>query len=437
MPYEEYFASCSFSPYTNQTFSNYFTSSGSGSFLYRSDYFGETGQTRAGKYSYSAYGSRTDSYTDSLVSRSGSARIYESTSYSLDLGKNTASYIYNELKAYYAKAELGYLTINSDAVIVTDGAGSYTAVYAIGTVETTSSTTYEINFPYIEYNGIKESTTTTLDTYIRKTSVQNDTYYGPLEGSEVTYNRLADTLVPHTYSNIKTTRHIGGVITSEGGISNTMNIEWIGYSSGGDQNLCLLYTETASNKDVSEYASVLMETDSFSSSNKIDIFSYGASFSNDAEEITYTITYDTITTSAVQSQTTTLEKLYEVYINSFFYGFIKTNTTNTTIYTAGTSTQSVELVSRSEDYIFTYGTAFVASGVSYTDVQTISTTSNFTKFVELSGLNKATSFSVRSFVTTTASFKHRNNVYGVSVNVGGIPDGRRYSFAPSFPKSVL
>jgi len=321
-----------------------------------------------------------------------------------------------------------------------DGSGevSYTDFYSNSDTVVNNTDTAPYNPSLPAYFGNYKTETTTLQVALRKTTEEIATFYGPLEDSEATYTRIVYTDTQTTLSSIKTINQDSKVYWDVQGLSQSFKIEWIGYSSGGDQNLGLVYTGTAVSKDISEYAKILMETDSFSSSNQRNVFSFGSAFTNENFQDSYTLTYDIITTSEVASQTTTLERASIGIINSFLYGFIKTNTANATIYTAGTSTESVELVSSSQRFIYTYDTSVVAvSGASYSEVQAISTTSNFTKFVELSGLNKATSFVVRSFVTTTAPYTYRTNVYGITVDAGGNPDGRAYSFAPIFPQSAL
>jgi hypothetical protein len=280
----------------------------------------------------------------------------------------------------------------------------------------------------------KTTTITTISADIRKISSIIATYYGPLDNSEITYERLVNTLVPNTFSDIKIVCNNSAIITSYGGKSNTISIEWFGYAGLGEQFLGLIYTSTEENKDISLYDKIMMETDSFSSSNKKEIFSYGAFFSDVTYSgDTYTLTYDIITYSEVESQTTTLQKESLVVINSFVYGFIKTNTADTTISTAGTYSDSIELISYSKSPVILFDTnIWAVSGVSYTVVQTISTTSNFTQFVELSGLNEATSFEVRSFATITSPYTSRANGQVVSAGTGA-----GYSFAPIFTQSVL
>jgi hypothetical protein len=462
MPYKEYLVSCSFSPYVSRTFSNYesFSTSGVG-IVGVSESFGNTAEKEAGIYSYTASGSGSSATLGPLPPpnvEKGTADEGRHTLYSIKFSQSTASYIYAESYSKSGtheddgfsiygnegstKLEQGSLTIDSDGSFIIGGSGLsttfYSYIYDTYVVANRVETTYPINFPYIDYVMAKTTTTTTIEVDIRKTSTVIWTYYGPIENSETTYKRLINTVLPHTFSNIKTTCNNSAVIVGHGNKSNTMNIEWIGYNSGGGQKLGLIYSQAGVSKDISLYDKVMMETDSFSSSNKREVFNYGSSFTNSGDEITYTLTYDIITTSEVESQATTLERLSLSNINSFSYGFIKTDTIDTTIYTAGTFSDSVELAYLSEGYVNApEGTAFAGSGVSYTQVQAISTTSNFTKFVEISGLNKATSFIVRSFVTTTTSYIHRNNASGISVDAAGNPDGRRYSFAPAFPDSVL
>lgn len=487
MPYEQYLASASTSSYGSRTFSSsqdapsFGTStSNSDSFVFGcspfggppsvtvnsssgSGYYSGGGQqAQGGLYSYSRIGTGSSSGFNTYAIAGGCPDTPQNTS-----GGGSGYSGATNSESVITEFGNGAITISGDYLIDNtnqDGqasqktAYSFTASWNVASsqfdgsgevsytdflsnsdtvINNTATAPYNPSLP--SYFVDRITTLTTLEASLNKTTEEIATFYGPLEESEATYNRITYTQTPNTFSSIKTTTFGSRVYWDVQGLSQTFNIEWLGYSGGGAQNLGLVYTTTAVSKDISEYATVLMETDLFSSSNQREVFSYGAPFTDEYYGDTYTLTYDTITTSEVASQTTTLERQTIAEINSFLYGFIKTNTADTTIYTAGTSTQSVELVSYSKAgvYINPYETENVGSGVSYSEVQTISTTSNFTRFVELSGLNKATSFIVRSFVTTTAPYTYRSNTYGITVDNEGNPDGRSYTFTPAFPQNGL
>jgi hypothetical protein len=475
MPYEQYLSSASTSAYVGTTYTESTATGGvTATVIFdppisaTQTFYNSTGlryTAVGGIYGFTASGtsfqSASGSYADPFTGQSGSnsAGQTASTEYRTSYGNESYSVSGMELRAeagdgvdvngnYGGQSALSSTTYsataswNSDSSFF-DGEGGITTTssfyfYLNGPPNsggTSGSSSFSPNLIGYYFGRITSITTLSVD--LRNTTESTATFYGPLEASETTYTYIIETAVNHTFSSIKTLVNNKPFWDVEYQ-SKTFKIEWIGYSGGGAQNLGLVYTGTAVSKDISEYAKILMETDSFSSSNQRDIFSFGSAFTNENFQDSYTLTYDIITTSEVASQTTTLERASIGIINSFLYGFIKTNTADTTIYTAGTSTESVELVSSSQRFIYTYDTSVVAvSGASYSEVQAISTTSNFTRFVELSGLNKATSFVVRSFVTTTAPYTYRTNVYGITVDVGGNPDGRAYSFAPIFPQNAL
>jgi hypothetical protein len=469
MPYEQYLSSASTSAYVGTTFTESTATGGvtetqiiDPPISATEDFYNSTASTRraiAGIYgltsSIGAQQFNSYAYADpnTYLFASNSAGQTASTEYKTSYGNESYSVSGMELRAEAGDGvdvngnSGGQSTLSSTTYSATGSWNSDSSSFdGEGGITTTSYYSFYIN-TFITNGGTSGSSTlspnlinyffgsttstTTLSVNLRKTTQGTETFFGPIGGSSTTYTYIIETTVNHTFSSIKTLVNNKPFWDVEYQ-SKTFKIEWIGYSGGGAQNLGLVYTTTGANKDISPYAKVMMETDSFSSSNQRDVFSYGSSFSDGGDEVTYTVTYDTITTSAVASQTTTLERQTIADINSFLYGFIKTNTADTTIYTAGTSTLSAELFFYSKQPVFIYDTAFfVASGVSYTQVQTISTTSNFTKFVELSGLNKATSFVVRSFVTTTAPYTFRTNGNAVSGN------DRTYAFAPVFPQSAL
>lgn len=475
MPYEQYLSSASTSPYVLTTYTESTATAGvTATVIFdppisvTETYYNSTASTRraiAGIYgltsSVGAQQFASNSYADPFtgLSASNSGGQTSSTEYKTEYGNESYSASGLEIRAEAGDGidvngnSGGQNTLSSTIYSATGSWNSDSSSFdGEGGITTTSSFSFYIN-TFISNGGTsgsstwspnlagyylaKRTSTTTLSVDFRQTTAETKTFYGPIEDSSTTYTDVVLTIVNHTFSSIKTLVDDKPFWDLEYQ-SRTFKIEWIGYSGGGEQNLGLVYTGTGVSKDISQYATVLMETDSFSSSNRRESFAFGSAFTDENFSDAYTLTYDIITNSAVESQTTTLERASIGFINSFLYGFIRTNTADTTIYTAGTSTESVELVSASQRFIYTYNPAIVAiSGASYSEVQAISTTSNFTKFVELSGLNKATSFIVRSFVTTTAPYTYRTNVYGVTVDNGGNPDGRSYSFAPIFPQSAL
>ena len=454
MPYVQYLDSASTSAYLSATFSK--------STTYTFIYTGNITES-AGNYGGAAMQSGTyynPAGGESPASNSGAERIeeirgttYSDNSFSAS-GSSVREYNGNDEDAYSNKGMQSFHSFSSYTAsgiwdgtqIVSEGSSTYSTSYTTGGTNNTGEvygnsdsgeTVNEVNVNIIGYFLGYITTVTSSAVTIRKTTESTATFYGPLEESETTYTYVYPETIEHTFTNIKTLTQ-SELFWDVEYQSKTFNIEWLGYSGGGAQNLGLVYTATAVSKDISAYDAVLMETDSFSSSNQRESFAYGASFDDEYDGDTYTLTYDIITTATIASQTTILDKELFYFINSFYYGFISTYTTGTTIYTAGTSSETIELTSASKGFVYTYDSdAFAVSGVSYSAIQAISTTSNFTQFVELSGLNKATSFIVRSFVTTTASYTHRGNAYGASVDGGGNPDGRSYSFAPVFPESAL
>ena len=475
MPYEQYLASANTSPYNISTYTANSSTSGVTSTVIidalvsitQTQYVstGANSTAVAGIYGLTQGGisqqlnsySYADPNTALFASNSGGQTsineyrtIYGNESYSA-----SGSELYAEAgdgrdvdgnsAGQYTVSSTSYSATGSwnSALSSFDGSGGRTTTSSfsfylntfISSGGTSGSSTWSPNL--IGYYFGKITSITSLSVDLLKTTESTATFYGPLEGSETTYTYVYPTTIEHTFTNIKTLKDSKFFWDVEYQ-SKTFNIEWLGYAERGAQALGLVYSTTAESKVISEYATILMETDSFSSSNERESFLYGGAFSGDNDGASYTITYDIITTTAVESQTTLLAKELYSTINFFSYGFISTYTTGTTIYTAGTSSETVELISYEKQFVFTYdASANTLAGVSYSAVQTISTTSNFTQFVELSGLNKATSFIVRSFVTTTAPYTYRSNTYGVTIDGNGNPDGRSYSFAPVFPPSAL
>ncbi|NBX71909.1 hypothetical protein EBQ91_03235 [bacterium] len=185
-----------------------------------------------------------------------------------------------------------------------DGSGieSRTDFYSNSDTVVNNTTTYPYNPNLPAYFVNYKTEITTLEVALRKTTEETATFYGPLEDSEATYTRIVYTDTQTTFSNIKTINQGSKVYWDVQGLSQSFKIEWVGYSSGGDQNLGLVYTTTGASKNISPYDKIMMETDSFSSSNRRESFAYGNAFTDENYQDTYTVTYDTITTSAVESQ---------------------------------------------------------------------------------------------------------------------------------------
>jgi hypothetical protein len=468
MPYEQYLSDASTSAYVGTTFTESTATGGVTATVIidapiskTETFYNSTGLSYTavgGIYGFTASGTSLQSasysaaYTFTNQSSSSSGGQTASTEYKTSYGNESYSVSGRELRAEAGDTvdvngnSGGQNTLSSTTYSATASWNSDSSSFdGEGGITTTSSYSYYIN-TFITSDGTSGSSTlspnlinyflgsttsiTTLSVDLRKTTQSTATLFGPLEDSEATYTYIIETAVNHTFSSIKTLVNNKPFWDVEYQ-SKTFKIEWIGYSGGGAQNLGLVYTGTAVSKNISEYATILMETDSFSSSNRRESFAFGTAFTDENYQNTYTVTYDTITISAVESQTTTLERQPLAYINSFIYEFIKTNTADTTIYTAGTSTLSAELTSSPQANINVFNTDFVVSGGSYSYIQAILTTSNFTRFVELSGLNKATSFNVRSFVTTTAPYTYRTNAWQIA------GQGKSYSFSPLFAQSAL
>jgi hypothetical protein len=455
MPYEQYLSSANTSAYLSATRSrstNY-TFIYTGNITESAGIYGNAKLQTGTYYNPPPSGGGASASGAELISEIGGT-TYGNNSFTAS-GATTNAYNGNNEDAYGNQGMESYRTISSFTAsgswigteFTSTNASTYSTSFTTGGTNNTgevygNSDSGETVVPAAvgirDYFFDQITIETSSSVAIRKTTEGTSTLYGPLEDSEATYTYIIETQVEHTFSGIKTLTNSRFYWDLEY-LTKSYGIEWLGYAGGGVQNLGLIYTETGEDKDISQYDSVLMETDSFFSSNRREVFSYGASFSDEYNGDTYTLTYDIITTSAVGSQTTTLERASVGFINSFLYGFIKTNTTNTTIYTAGTSSESIELVSYSKQPVFIYDTdgIFTVYGVSYSNIQTILTISNFTEFVELSGLNKATSFIVRSFVTTTAPYTYRTNNFAVTAFNDGNPNGNSYTFGPAFPESAL
>jgi hypothetical protein len=316
------------------------------------------------------------------------------------------------------------LTYNGTISFITYYSGDYVT-------GTTLTNTFFAGLP--AWFNIYKTVVTTSRVSLRKTTRGTGTIYGPLGTSSRTYTSIAPTTSSFTLTNIKTTVVDNAKIYWDvERQTKFFKIEWIGYAGSGSQNLGLIYTETAVSKNISPYDKVMMETETFSSSNKRTVFSYGSSFSGGAQQATYTLTYDNITTATVRTTITSLRRTSREAIDFFTYGFINTTAQVISATTAGTRSSTTRLFSSSLQDVGNDSTSlYLISGVSYSHIQEISTTSNFTQFVELSGLNRVTSFIVRSFVTTTAPFVFRSNA-SVQTNSGDV-----FDIPPVFPQTQI
>lgn len=410
MGYIRYVAGCSFVPYTNSTAQRTYGSS----------------RTEEGGL-YSASGSASTTFDSTTYTNS-----YTNTT---AFGGNTASF-YRETQARTSplggspngltRRESGSFTISSNGSGILNAGASFTT--SEGGIETTG--TLPVNFGVYAL-GIQKITETTLPVALRKTTTTTETYYGPFDDSETTYSKIIYTAQTVTFSGIKTTYYSNYVITDNAGMrSITYKIEWIGYNGGGNQNLGLVYTATANSKTISNYDTVLMETDSFQYTYVNTSFNFGAAFTDSYDGDTYTLAYDNIINTTMPSTVTILNKQTSAITNSFSYGFIGTSTQNVIITTANKTSTSSLFKSYSKGSVLT-DTENInpISGLSYSYFQSILTTSLFTEFKEIGGLGKVESFAVRKFISTHASYTYRDNFDGL----GGV----LYSMAPAFLDTYL
>jgi len=426
MGYSQYQASCDFFPYTNETVVGYTSESRSGTIVNFNTESGATAVFNAGLYSNSGSASTTNRVYNSTTSQTASGAQF--TSYTFGCSGSTASYSYTESSRAldgggFNIYEIGFATIATNTTIISAGRSI--------TQNGTSTNSVTVYFPSLNHIMLLSTTTTSITVNLRVTATTSDTLYNSIASSTVSYVAITTSYSSRSLNNIKTTCKQGAVFVGTGERTDKFVIEWFGYSGGGAQNLALAYTTTGVNKDMSEYATVLMETDSFMSSKELSVISAGPSFSDTVTEETYTVTYDTILSSSAASSTTILQRFPYSIINSFSYGFIKTTSFNTTVGMAVKSSQLMELTSSSKDDVALYNTTRDVSGYSLSRVQTISTTSQFTQFVELAVRNIATSFAVRKLITTTAPFIERDNATAVDAA------SLTFSFAPAFVETAL
>jgi hypothetical protein len=409
MGYIRYVAGCSFVPYTNST----------------GQLIASSRTEQAGLYSASGTRSTT----------------FDSTTYTLSFtrttafGGNTASF-YRETQARtsplvdppngFTRRESGSFSISSNGSGILNAGASFTT--SEGGSQTT--TTLPVEFG-VNTLGIQGTTGTTLPVALRKTTTTTENYYGPFDDSATTYSKIIYTAQTVTLSGIKTTYYSDYVITANAGVKSiTFKIEWIGYNGSGKQNLGLVYTATANSKTISNYDTVLMETDSFQYTYVNTSFNWGDKFTDSYDGDTYTLATDNIINTTVPSTVTILNRQTLAITNSFSYGFIGTSTQNVIITTANKTSTSSLLKSYSKGSVLTNTEDINAiSGLSYSYFQSILTTSLFTEFKEIGGLGKVESFAVRKFISTHASYTYRENY--------DAPAGAVLSIAPTFMDTFL
>ena len=466
MPYQQYLAVASTSAYVLTTLSQSSTTSGrtifsaisettesgantgavagiysytsstimSGSYTYfQSDEFGSG--SNSGSYQSQGVSFSEESYGPQSYSISSSESNLAINKYGDPLGASGATlsvtYSWTATGSWNADSS----SFDSEGKGVNVYIGLYTAT-AEGTAENivdTGSYSFTVTPSLLPYFFAITTSTTNSSVNLRKTTESTSTFYGPIGSSSTTYTYIRTTQVSHVLSDIKTTISDSRIFWAAEGRSRTFNIEWLGYSGSGAQNLGLVYTETGVNKDISEYAAVLMETDSFTSSNQNESFSFGPSFGDSYNGTVYTLTYDSTTLTALVTTVTELSRESVETIDFFTYGFLKTYTTVRTLPVPIISVEELELTSASMKSVdANYNTAqYAVSGVSYSAVQEILTTSSFTQFFWLQALSKVTSSTLRGLVNTTASYSYRFNTIGNKGN------GRSYTFAPTFTNSLL
>lgn len=325
---------------------------------------------------------------------------------------------------------------NSDSSSFEESGGlSISSYYSAFVGYTGFSDEYFTSYTYVpmiaQFSFAQKTTLTNSSVYLNKTTQGSGTYYGPLDQSSVPYSIVTLTGVPSVLSGIKTLVNANFYWDVEYK-SKTFYIGWTGYNPQGNQSLGLVYSTTAENIDISQYAKILKETDSFSLSNKSESIAWETGTFGEESIDTYTLTLDYLSSTFVPQTKTTLQRATFKVINSFSYGFIKTQTQSSESQSWGKYDETYEFTSASKQNPYILNNSnFQASKVSYSYVQGIATTSQYTKYVEILYEKKATSFAVRSLTTITTGYTYQENNYqlsGLSIS---------YSYAPKILGTYL
>ena len=257
MPYVEYLASASTSPYTAQTYARQQT----GSFSTQDNSAGATYANGAGLYSFSLSYVNTyaySAYIGGATSFATETQIYQNGYYNIN---GRASYRQSEDNPYITAVNFASTTYSASgswnsALSSLDGEGGATTStsfsYAIDTSiqSGAGSGTVPYSPSLRDYFVNYKTTLTTLAVNLNKTTEGLSTLFGPLDDSETTYTIIIGTEQPFTFTNIKTII-ADQLFWNAEGISATYNIEWLGYAGFGQQRLGLVYTTTDINKDIS------------------------------------------------------------------------------------------------------------------------------------------------------------------------------------------
>ena len=358
MAYSKYIASVSFSPYVASTIRQ----TNAQSFY------------EGGNYSY------YETYSDALNTYS--------ISYTVTYGETTASFL------SHFEASNNTQTISAYGTLFTNS--DFWSAYAI--VSYSDSTTNYLSTldPYFEFGApdfveIYAATTITTDIGLRVTTTQQQTYYGPIEGSSRTYSQSTTTVASVSGLTNKILSLVSYFIVGAGNRSYTEHYDY--FERGGGQDLLALYTTTALNGEISSYATIIHRTESLSATRSAESILYGAGNATYSAPESYTLTFDNITTTSVPSTRTTLQRLTGSIIDFFSYGYIRSSTQTFNVTTANTQSSTQSFIFQASEA--NTGASGYASKLSFTHLAHKATTSLITSYREISGLSKADSFQVR------------------------------------------
>jgi hypothetical protein len=447
MPFVQYLKSCNTSFYVASTKEVYYTftdsflgggGTTSGTLEGASGLYGASRafQDTAGGGALYRSNSSTISYNGSTASAAASAK-----NITVQINSNFGYTVSEEENSSYAI----YITVFPDGSASTSGNGEFSRTYSsvdTTTNDTSSSTSYTFStgFGSSTENTLEicSTTLTNYNIYARKTKTIQLTYTGPLEGSQATYSDITYDSISNIYNiSVKTTYVVSRCFTGDE-LSETLNIEWIGYDGSGQQNIAIIYTQTGENYDISEYNSVIAEADSYSSSRELTSASWHDGTLSSLDVDTYTLTYDYTSISEDPTITTSLVRDTFATIDSFEYGFISISNTDLTISKVilQSSTDEYTSVARNSDYINTdlIASYYAFSHTTETFVGLKTTTKNFTEFFNVTGLDTATSFNIRKTVNSTiettqynfvSDYLYTNNPQNIPVRIYTV------SFAPA------
>jgi hypothetical protein len=460
MPFVTYVKDIAFAPYEPTTYSRsfhtnitstYTTISSFITFSEKQTFHQERSDNLFFTYSTNSFSGEGTSFADTNFYSISEVNNFNKVSHIGETYSESYLNMVAEADKYFARNDFYSYTFSASydtaaSQIITSGNGTRsgsTEVYAIS-LSTSSSQTEDVGFISFNFTFAHDTTTTNVaDNIYITTSSTGEYTFTEITNTNIlntaTYSFITNITTGHIYTSIKTTHITRGDYSSYGQLLTTAAAEWIGLSPSGNVgnsaagNVAIFFTAPDNNIFISDYHTILAETDSFTYLTSLTsyLFTEGSfAFSENAE--TYTLIYDE-TTAELSFKNSTIYDLQFAGIDlQTFWFFLNSRTEEATITYASTFSISETFTSTAIELGINSPplTNAITYNWSTTKLQNIYTAKNFTIYSQ-NNYGSGYSFEQRFVIVDTIE-----GVYGG--NAVFITDGYNvFSPAPLFSAENL